>query len=98
MKRVRRITEAEAIGEFLKNEFYEPEFNRDRDFFESLVWNPDYTDEQENTARRSLLFRRRAPMWRELPADTEWWEMEMDSTDLTLLHVFPRAHWRKISE
>lgn len=97
MKRVRQLAEAEAIGEFLKNEFYEPEYNRDRDRFESIVWNPDFTLATENAVRRALLFRRRGPMWRELPPDTTWWEMEMDATDLPRLQVFPRAHWRKMS-
>src|SRR3712207_7666288 len=30
MKRLRRILEHEVIAEFLRNEFYEPEFDRDR--------------------------------------------------------------------
>jgi hypothetical protein len=36
-------------------------------------------------------------MWRELPADTEWWEVSLDLDDLHRIHVFPRAHWRKIA-
>jgi len=30
----RRITEAEVIAEFLKNEFYQKEYDRDRDQYE----------------------------------------------------------------
>jgi hypothetical protein len=47
--------------------------------------------------RRALLFRRRGHMWRELPTDTQWWEVQLNQNDLDKLRVFPRAHWRKIA-
>ena len=34
MRKLRRVTEAEVVAEFLKNEFYEQEFHRDRPRFE----------------------------------------------------------------
>ena len=37
MKKLRRVTEAEVIAEFLKNEFYQEEFHQDREQFEHLV-------------------------------------------------------------
>ncbi|HUN89251.1 MAG TPA: hypothetical protein VMU28_10695 [Terriglobales bacterium] len=98
MKRVRAVTEAEVISEFLKNEFYHEEFHRDREQFERLVLFADITCEEENALRRALLFRRRGHMWRELPADTQWWEMQLEPHDLCKLRVFPRAHWRKVSQ
>ena len=98
MKRLRRVTEAEVIAEFLKNEFYQEEFHRDRRLFEHLVLDADLTREDENMLRRALLFRRRGHMWRELPADTQWWEMQLEPEDLCKLRVFPRAHWRKIAD
>jgi hypothetical protein len=97
MKRLRRVTEAEVIAEFLKNEFYQEEFHRDRHHFEHLVLDPDVTREDENQLRRALLFRRRGHMWRELPPDTQWWEMQLDPEDLCKLRVFPRANWRKVA-
>ena len=97
MKKLRRITEAEVIAEFLRNEFYQEEFHRDRRQFEHLVLDADITREDENMLRRALLFRRRGHMWRELPPDTQWWEMQLDTADLCKLRVFPRAHWRKIA-
>src|SRR4030095_6902613 len=48
MKVVRAVTEAEAIGEFLKNEFYEADYNRDRDDWEQFVLHPDYTNAEES--------------------------------------------------
>jgi hypothetical protein len=36
-------------------------------------------------------------MWRELPRDTQWHEVEINQDDLKRIRVFPRAHWRKIS-
>ena len=98
MKKVRRTTEAEVIAEFLKAEFYHPEFDHDRDKYENFVFEPDLMDETENAIRRALLFRRRATMWREVPEDTQWWEIELDPEDLERVNVFPRAQWRRISE
>lgn len=93
----RRITEVEVIAEFLKNEFYQKEYDRDREEFESIVLEPNLADEAQNAIRRALLYRRRGHMWRELPKDTQWYEAEIDQEDLKRIRVFPRAHWRKIS-
>jgi hypothetical protein len=93
----RRVSEAEAISEFLKAEFYEKEFDRDRKQYESLVLRPDLGNARENAIRRALLLRRRSKMWRELPADVQWFEVDLSPEDLERMHVFPRAHWRRIS-
>lgn len=98
MKRLHRVSEAEVISEFLKSEFYHPSFHSDRVNFEELVLEPDLDDELENSIRRALLFRRRGHMWRELPADTDWWLVELEAEDLEKIRVFPRAQWRKISQ
>jgi hypothetical protein len=37
-------------------------------------------------------------MWRELPDDTQWFEVEIATSDLAGVRVFPRAQWRKISQ
>lgn len=98
MKRLRRVTEAEVIAEFLKNEFYQEEFHQDRERFEELVLGAQVGDETANALRRALLFRRRGHMWRELPPDTQWWEVEIEPRDLQRLRVFPRAQWRKVAD
>lgn len=98
MKRVRRVCEPEVIAEFLKNEFYQEEFHQDRDQFEELVQQADLSDEAGNALRRALLFRRRGHMWRELPSDTQWWEVEFEPDDLDRVRVFPRAQWSKVAE
>lgn len=97
MKRLRRVTEAEVIAEFLKNEFYQEEFHQDREQFEDLVLAAQITDEAGNALRRALLFRRRGHMWRELPADTQWWEVQIEPQDLDRVRVFPRAQWRRVA-
>ncbi len=97
MKKLSRITEAEVIAEFLKAEFYRSEFARDRHKFEPLVYCPNLADRTENAIRRALLFRRRASMWRELPENTQWWEIELDPQDLARVNVFPRGPWRALS-
>lgn len=98
MKKLRRITEDEVLSEFLKAEFYHREFNSDRLQFEACVNAPNLLDENENAIRRALLFRKRGNMWRELPGDTQWWEIELEPQDLERVQVFPRAHWRGISD
>jgi hypothetical protein len=97
MKKLCRVTESEVVAEFLKNEFYREEFHRDRQHFERLVWDADLANEMENAIRRALLFRRRGHLWRELPADTQWWEVGLEPQDLTHIRVFPRAQWRRVS-
>lgn len=97
MRKIRRVTEAEVIAEFLKNEFYQEEFHADRANYERLVLDADITNERENSLRRALLFRRRGHMWREVPPDTQWWEVEFEAQDLAYIRVFPRAQWRKVA-
>jgi hypothetical protein len=97
MKKLRRVTEAEVIAEFLKNEFYQEEFHQDREQFEHLVLGAQIRDEAGNALRRALLFRRRGHMWRELPDDTQWWEVQIEAEDLERLRVFPRAQWRRVA-
>jgi O-antigen/teichoic acid export membrane protein len=94
----RPLAEHEVIAEFLKNEFHHPEFDPYRNRLEHLVHTPDLSDEQENRLRRSLLFLRRGAMWRELPSDTRWFEVELTREDLPRIRVFPRAQWRKIAQ
>ncbi len=97
LKKLRHTTEAEVIAEFLKSEFYHEEFHPYRERFTPLVMNADTSDAHQNALRRALLFRRRGHMWRELPNDTRWFEIQIESKELSLLRVFPRAQWRKIA-
>src|ERR1700690_768203 len=92
-----RVDEDEVIAGFLRNEFYHPEFDRYWQRLEKIVAAPDFRDADQNALRRALLFRRRGRMWRELPADTQWWEVELHPADLARVRVFARSHWRKIA-
>jgi O-antigen/teichoic acid export membrane protein len=97
--RVRRpLNEEEVIAEFLKSEFHHPEFDEYRDEFERLVRAPDVRSARENGLRRALLFLRRGAMWRELPADTRWFEVELTADDLARIRFFPRAQWRRVAQ
>jgi hypothetical protein len=98
MKKLLRVTEAEVLAAFLKAEFYHPEYEGDRRKFEDIVHNPNLADENENALRRALLYRRRGPMLRELPEDTQWWEIELEPEELDRINVFPRAQWRRVSD
>ena len=96
--RLRRVNENEVIAEFLKSEFYQSEFDRYRERFDRMVEHPNVSDRRENTIRRALLYLRRGRLWRELPEDTEWWEVELHESDIKRLRVFPRDQWRGLAE
>jgi hypothetical protein len=93
--KIRRVGEDEVVSEFLKSEFYQREFDEIRDAFQNVVMQPDLTNEQDNILRKALLYRRRGRMWRELPPDTEWWDVTITGSDLQRIRVFPRDQWRK---
>ncbi len=93
---IRRLSEDEVIAEFLKSEFHRHEF---RDYQQSLgeiVASPDISDAEENAKRRALLFLRQRALWKEIPTETDWYEVDVDKSNLAQIRVFPRAHWRKI--
>jgi O-antigen/teichoic acid export membrane protein len=98
LTRLRRVTADEAIAEFLKGEFYQPEFDTYREWFNDVVTRPDLTSQVDNRLRRALLYHRRGRLWREIPADTEWWEVELQNADLQRIRVFPRDQWRTHSD
>jgi len=51
----------------------------------------------DNAKRRALLFLRHLALWKELPTDTKWYEVEIKEADLAQIRAFPRAHWRKLA-
>jgi len=96
LRLIRRISEDEVIAEFLKSEFHRHEF---RDYHHSLseiVSRPNIDDQDESAKRRALLFLRHRALWKEIPADTEWYEMEVSPSDMGQIRVFPRAQWRRL--
>jgi hypothetical protein len=95
---VRSLSEHQVIAEFLRSEFHHPEFEEYREDFGHLVNQPDIENHRENALRRALLFLRRGAMWRELPEDTEWFQVELSRTDLDRVRFFPRAQWRRVAE
>ena len=97
LTRLRRVTEDEAIAEFLKGEFYQREFDGYREQLSDIVNSPDLTNRADNRLRRALLYIRRGRLWQEIPMDTEWWEVELQTSDLRQLRVFPRDQWRRHS-
>jgi hypothetical protein len=94
----RMLTADEVKAEFLKSEFHHSEFDDYRSQFDCLVQDPDLSNSRENAARQALLFLRRGAMWRELPPDTCWFEVELAPEDLKRIRFFPRAHWRRFAQ
>ncbi len=96
--KVREVSEHEVISEFLRAEFYQPEFDRYRKAVGNIVFHGDLRNERENAIRKALLFRRRGRLWRELPESTRWWEIELRASDLARLRAFPRKQWRSFAK
>lgn len=94
---LRRVTEDEVIAEFLRSESESPEFAEYRQAAVSLTASPDFGNAYENAKRRALLFIRHGTLWRELPKQTEWFEIQVNAADLQQVRVFPRAQWRKLA-
>ena len=94
----RLLKEEEVMAEFLRSEFHHPEFDDYRHEFDSLVRHPNLESSRENAVRQALLFLRRGAMWRELPENTEWFEVELTAEDLARIRFFPRAQWRRVAQ
>jgi O-antigen/teichoic acid export membrane protein len=95
---VRPVTQEEVIAEFLKNDFNSPAFHEYHQVLRDLVMSPNLEDPVENTKRKALLFIRHLALWKELPADTQWYEVELRRGELDAVRCFPRAHWRKLAQ
>ena len=97
MRRIRPATEAEVIAEFLKGEYHQKEYHVDRQLHENMVMSPNLADQEENSIRRELLYRRHRITWKELPPDVRWFQIELEADDLDRVRVFPRGHWRNMA-
>jgi len=93
----RQVTENEVIAEFLKTDFHAPEFAQYQSALHDLVVAPDLQHEGQNKVRRALFNVRHRSLWKQLPADTEWFEAELEAKDLERIRVFPRAQWRRFA-
>ena len=94
---VRRVSEDEVIAEFLKSEFHRAELQGQKQDFQGIVVNPNFNDPLENARRRALLFKRHLSLWKEIPQTTEWYEAEVNESDIHFIRAFPRAQWRKLA-
>ena len=61
MRKLRRLTEAEVIAEFLRGEFFQKEYDADRERFASLVENPNLTDARRTRFVASCCFAAATP-------------------------------------
>jgi O-antigen/teichoic acid export membrane protein len=94
---IRRVSENEVIAEFLKSDFHAPAFRAYHDTLHEVVHKPNLEDPGENAKRRALLFIRHLALWKEIPAGTNWFEVEINESDFGQIRVFPRAQWRKLA-
>ena len=97
LRLIRRLSEDEVIGEFLKSDFENEAYRKYHEVLRSIVFTPDPDDLRERAKRRALLFVRHRALWKELPADTEWFEATLQASDLSRIRVFPRAQWRRLA-
>jgi len=94
----RPVAEDEVIAEFLKSDFHRHEFREYHDALRDIVRKPDFDNAEENAKRRALLFIRHLSLWKELPENTEWFQVEVSESDLDNVRIFPRAQWRRIAD
>jgi len=94
---IRRISEDEVIAEFLKSDFENPVFREYQEAMRGIVAKPNVDDADQNAKRRALFFIRHLSLWKELPAETEWYEVEVREAGLGHIRAFPRAQWRKLA-
>lgn len=94
---IRRISEDEVIAEFLKSDFHTAAYNGYQNDFHDLVFKPNLTNKEENAKRRALLFIRHLTLWKEIPSQTQWYEIEIRIDQVSQIRVFPRAQWRKLA-
>ena len=95
---LRPASEDEVIAEFLKNDFDGPAFHEYHQALRSLVMTPNLADPLENNKRKALFFIRHLALWKELPPETQWYEVELNLEELEDVRFFPRAHWRKLAQ
>jgi O-antigen/teichoic acid export membrane protein len=94
---IRHVSEDEVIAEFLRSDFEHDAYGEYREAMRSLVQKPNLDDPAECAKRRALLFVRHLALWKEIPANTEWYEVEIRENGFDRIQVFPRAQWRKIA-
>jgi O-antigen/teichoic acid export membrane protein len=94
---IRRVSEDEVIAGFLKSDFPSSAFREYQESLRQVVINPDLDDAGENAKRRALLFIRHLSLWTQIPAGTEWYEIEINETNLGQIRAFPRAQWRRLA-
>jgi len=94
---IRCVSEDEVIAGFLKSDFQSPEFREYQQSMGELVNDPDIENASDNTKRRALLFLRHLSLWKQIPVETKWYEMEVDETNLGQIRAFPRAQWRRLA-
>ena len=96
LRLIRPLSEDHVIAEFLKSDFYDPVYQNYQDMAE-IVYKPDLDSKEQNACRRALLYLRHRSLWKEIPENTEWYEVEVRQSDLDQVRVFPRAQWRKVA-
>ncbi|HLH34351.1 MAG TPA: hypothetical protein VKX41_06735 [Alloacidobacterium sp.] len=97
IRAIRRVSEHEVIAEFLKSDFENPVFREYHNSLRGIVENPNTDDPDENAKRRALFFIRHLSLWKELPSNTEWFEVEVREAGMDRIRAFPRAQWRKLA-
>ncbi len=94
---IRRVSEDDVIAEFLKSDFGKESYGKYHQELQHIVYEPNLESEDESAKRRALFSIRHLALWKEIPADTEWYEAELREVDLARIRVFPRAQWRKLA-
>lgn len=94
---LRRVTEDEVIAEFLQSDFGKEDYGSYYAQLHSLIFHPDLQSSEDARKRKALFLLRHGALWKEIPEDTVWHEVELSARHLPQMRVFPRAQWRRIA-
>lgn len=94
---LRRVTEDEVIAEFLQSDFSKEDYGNYYEQLHSLIFQPNFEKREDAEKRKALFLLRHAALWKEIPLDTLWYEVELSARHLPRVRVFQRAQWRRIA-
>lgn len=109
MKRVRKLSENEVVGEFLKTEINSNRWKgriskllSSKNSNRSVIENTDYDNKAENIIRADILSKFRG--WKQnkllftnFPKDVKWYEYELENSDIKKIYYMDYSYWNELS-
>ncbi len=98
MKIIGEVSFDEALHNWLKGEWYKPEYDRFRESIAQNILNePDFTNPGENNIRSTLFYHGRHPMWHPTIALAKWFKVKLIKGDANRIYHCYCAEWGPIT-